>query len=324
MTKDNAFFSSQLLFRLKQRLVQYPNLSVGILGMSEGALDVLSALRAWGGEATGIYIDASCAQSGSLPLKSVEALKQDAPGIVVVAGDENKEELLLSARDLLLPNTQIVIGGSAHYDFRDEIFVRVRDSLLVPSFANGYPNCLTHIFQCLKNAARLQLNGSVVEFGMFKGGTTMFMSRVIEELAMPWPVIGFDSFDGFPPPRSALDMYSHGDCEFKDESSVRRYFEGRNVKIVAGDVVETVRELVGEDVVLAFVDTDNYTSASAILGVVADCVLPGGAIIFDHYPGSDRFLYTLGERMAAKSLLNDKRFFNLHGTGVFMRTGKVR
>jgi hypothetical protein len=42
------------------------------------------------------------------------------------------------------------------------------------------------------NAARLGLRGAVAEFGVFKGGTTMFLSRVIERLGADWPVIGFD------------------------------------------------------------------------------------------------------------------------------------
>jgi O-methyltransferase len=72
----------------------------------------------------------------------------------------------------------------------------------VPSLANGYPNSLVHLYQCLANAARLGLSGAVAEFGMFKGGTTMFLSRVIKRLGASWPVIGFDTFGGFPPRRS--------------------------------------------------------------------------------------------------------------------------
>lgn len=134
-----------------------------------------------------------------------------------------------------------------------------------------------------------------------------------------WRVIGFDTFAGFPPRRSPLDMYAHPDCVFLDESAARRYLSGRNVEIVAGDVVETVERLRDEDIVLAFVDTDNYTSASKIVEVVADRILVGGAFVFDHWTGRDRHLYTIGERMAAWSLADDGRFFNLHDTGVFMR-----
>ena len=78
-------------------------------------------------------------------------------------------------------------------------------------------------------------------------------------------------------------------------------------------------ELVGVPIVLAFVDTDNYTSANAALDAIQDGVQVGGAIVFDHFTARNRFVYTLGERMAAERLLDDPRYFNLHGTGVFMR-----
>ena len=93
---------------------------------------------------------------------------------------------------------------------------------------------LVHLYQCLANAARLGLSGAVAEFGMFKGGTTMFLSRVIERLGVNWPVIGFDTFDGFPPRRSPLDMYDHPGCVFTDLAAVRRYLDGRDIEIVAG------------------------------------------------------------------------------------------
>jgi len=67
---------------------------------------------------------------------------------------------------------------------------------------------------------------------------------------------------------------------------VRRYLDGRDIEIVAGDIVETCRRLEGEDLVLTFIDTDNYT---------------------------------LGERIAGRALLEDPCWFYLHGTGVFYR-----
>lgn len=84
-----------------------------------------------------------------------------------------------------------------------------------------------------------------------------------------------------------------------------------------GDIVETASRLKNRDILLAF--TDNYTSAMAALDAVHDQIVHRGAIVFDHFTGVDRFLYTLGERIAAKRLLCDSRFFNLHGTGVFLR-----
>lgn len=114
-------------------------------------------------------------------------------------------------------------------------------------------------------------------------------------------------------------MYAHPDCVFRDVEDVRRHLDGRNVEVVMGDVVHTCTRLLSESLVLSFIDTDNYSSAAAVLDVVRERTLVGGAIVFDHFTGVDRFCYTLGERMAGAVLLSDHRYFHLHGTGVFFR-----
>jgi O-methyltransferase len=119
-------------------------------------------------------------------------------------------------------------------------------------------------------------------------------------------------------------MYDHPDCVFTDEVAVRRYLDGRDIEIVAGDIAETRRRLEGEDMVLTFIDTDNYTPASAVLKVARGRTVPGGAIVFDHFTGTDRFRYTLGERIAGRGLPDDPRWLHLHGTGVFSRQQAAR
>ena len=118
-------------------------------------------------------------------------------------------------------------------------------------------------------------------------------------------------------------MYDHPGCVFTDLPAVQRYLDGRDVEIVAGDILATCRRLEAEDLVVSFIDTDNYTSAAAALEIAADRTVPGGAIVFDHFTGTDRFRYTLGERMAGQVLLEDPRYFHLHGTGVFWRQSRA-
>jgi len=65
--------------------------------------------------------------------------------------------------------------------------------------------------------------------------------------------------------------------------------------------------------VLTFIDTDNYTPARAAIEVARERTVPGGAIVFDHFTGTSRFRYTLGERIAGRVLLDDPRWFHLHG-----------
>jgi len=310
-----------VLAKLRSRLMQAvakrrPGTRVAIVGWSAAAIELAADTMFRTGFA--LLIGHYAPEEGG-PVLALRELATAAPDIVVIAEDEGKEALLDAVAGLVPPTTAIIISGFGHLAFRDEIFDRVGRDVLIPSFANGYPNCLVHIYQCLRNAHTRGLDGVVAEFGMFKGGTTMLISRFVEELGADWKVIGFDTFDGFPPKRSPLDMYAHPDCVFLDGDLVRAVFGARNVEVVEGDVVETISRLADERLVLSFVDTDNYTSASAILAVVADRTQVGGAIVFDHWTGVDRHLDTIGERMAARTLAADRRYFNLHGTGVFMR-----
>ncbi len=300
--------------------------SVGILGLTNVTLELLAALTPSGlvSAVAAAYVpDADAVEQTNLPLsvpvRPFTALSDIRLDVLVVAADDEKEDLLRAALPHIANTPTIVVAGYGHLAFRDPLFHEELARLLVPSLANGYPNTLIHIYQCLRNAARLGLKGVVAEFGMFKGGTTMFLSGVIERLDAGWKVIGFDTFGGFPPRRSPLDMYDHPDCVFTDLPSVRRYLGDRNVEIVPGDIVNTSTRLEEEALVLSFIDTDNYSSASAALEIVAEQTIVGGAIVFDHFTGIDRFRYTLGERIAGIRLLDDSRYFHLHDTGVFYR-----
>jgi O-methyltransferase len=313
-----------LLDQLKREMaLAGPEATVGIVGLTPTALDLVGFFVALAAEErlAGIYTSDGSTESVvafGAP-KAISRLGDDRPQIVIIASDENKEALISEAVPYLTPETRILVGGFGHFRFRDKIFEEETANPLVPSLANGYPNSLIHMYQCLANAARLGLDGVVAEFGMFKGGTTMLLSRFVERLGQTWKVYGFDTFGGFPPPRSPLDMYAHPDCVFSDEAAVRQYLANRNVEIVRGDLTQTASIMRDKDIILAFVETDNYSSATCVLDAIQDRVLVGGAILFDHFTGRDRFLYTLGERFAAKRLLTDPRYFNLHDTGVFWR-----
>lgn len=297
---------------------------VGILGLTSVTLRLLASLAPSGlsRAVKAIYIPEVPGDPRpplAVPVRPLAALRDAHCGVLVVAADAEKEDLLCAALPFISGTPQIIVAGYGHLGFRDTIFEEEQAQLLVPSLANGYPNSLVHLYQCLVNAARLRLSGVVAEFGMFKGGTTMFLSRVVERLGATWPVIGFDTFGGFPPRRSPLDMYDHPGCVFTDLSAVRRYLDGRDIEIVPGDIATTCRRLEREDLVLTFIDTDNYTPAMAAIDVVRERTVPGGAIVFDHFAGTNRFRYTLGERIAGRVLLDDPRWFHLYGTGVFYR-----
>lgn len=300
--------------------VQEGVLSYGILGEGAEGITLSSWFRSDLPGCKAIwYGDSPLAKAAGLQRAPLAQLADDQPPVIVVAEDSRKEDAIVQALPYLSYLPKILVAGYGHYAFRDPVFENAMADLLVPSIANGYAHTLVHLYQCMSNAARLGLDGVIAEFGVYKGGTTMFLVKLSQLLGCSWPVIGFDTFGGFPPKRSSLDMYDHAGAEFCDFEAVRSYLAPSGVELIAGDIVETASLLGDRPVVLGFVDTDNYSSAVAAITAIRENVVPGGAIVFDHLTGNDRFRYTLGERMAARALYEDKRYFNLHGTGVFLR-----
>jgi len=216
----------------------------GVLGLTPVTLRLLASLAPSGLDAAveGVYAPVMLDDARpplAVPVRPFQALSQAQHRVLVVAADAEKEDLLCAALPFIGGTPKVIVAGYGHLAFRDAVFEEEQAQLLVPSLANGYPHSLVHLYQCLANATRLGLSGVVAECSVFKGGTTMFLSRLIDRLGAGWPVIGFDTFGGFPPRRSPLDMYDHPDCVFTDLAAVRRYLDGRDIEIIAGDVADT-------------------------------------------------------------------------------------
>lgn len=259
-------------------------------------------------------------QDAGETLRPLHELDGTGSKVLIVTGDADKEALIAAALPYIPTGVRLIFAGYKHYQFQDLRYRQLMEGLLSPSIANGYPECTIHLYQVLANAARLGLQGSVAEFGVFKGGTTQFLCDTIISLGTDWKVYAFDTFQGFPSPKRALDAYDHIGAEYGNLERIRSLLDGLRVELIPGDICETAVALSNVPMILTFVDTDNYSAAHAAISAVIDCTLVGGAIVLDHFTGVDKFRYTLGERMAATELLvSDPRFFNLHGTGVFIR-----
>lgn len=240
--------------------------------------------------------------------------------LLIVATDDAKEDALrrFVTLDQRLP--AVIARGSAHYAFRDPDFEQLVQSLPVRSKAGGYPNMLLHIFQCLRSIAMRRLKGVVVELGVFNGGTTVFMARALQRFGYPLPIIGFDTFSGFPARRSAFDLFADRSYTVADYEVVRAYCAPYPIELVQGDIATVAAEKLRDtQLVFTFVDTDNYSAVRAVLPQVWDQTVVGGFIAFDHY-FSPTWDLTVGERMAADEVLGERPdAFNLHGSGIFVK-----
>lgn len=251
-----------------------------------------------------------------LPPSSIQELQFDT---LVIVSDSEKEQILKSFVKLDRRKPRIILAGNSHLEFHDKVYEKIFSSLEIPSRAFGYKNMLIHLYQSLVYIAKKRLKGDVVEFGVYRGGTTVFLAKAIKELGLESKIYAFDSFNGFPYRRSALDMYDDPHDEFNDFQSVVDYCSPYNVELIKGDINETCNQIKDVPLVMSFFDTDNYSPAKATLEMCYKQTVNGGIIAFDHYFCDQRWLYTLGERIAASEFFADKNVLNFYGTGIFIK-----
>jgi len=237
---------------------------------------------------------------------------------VIIPYDAEKEEVLNQFMQYEKKITKILISGNNNYHFSDSNFKQILSSCTVEPKSGGYQNMLIHIYQSLKYLSLNKMYADVVEFGVFQGGTTVFMAKVLQHFNNPSKIIGFDTFTGFPPPKSSLDMFDDIKYQLTDFNSVKDYCSPYNIELIKGDICETCECLKGKTLSFSFFDTDNYSATKKALETCYDQMIPGGIMAFDHYYSPD-WLQTLGERMAIKQVMNNKILLNLHGTGIFIK-----
>src|SRR5690349_6591333 len=131
--------------------------TAAILGATPTALRLVARLAATGldGCICGIYTEGPSTVVLRVPVRPFAELRHQPVDVVVVADDEDKETLLVAALPFLNGVPKVVVAGYGHLAYRDPAYRRELAGLLVPSLANGYPNTLSHLYQCLTNAARL-------------------------------------------------------------------------------------------------------------------------------------------------------------------------
>lgn len=321
-TNDTAFNES--LIRAALELFPDGYRSIVLWGVTQTCLQLLERLAVLGLTAriAGI-VDPRSELEGTaiagLTIQRPEQASSMRPDAIVLTRDHEKEEDLQCIAALGLMPVRIVLAGTQHLAFCDPLFERIRGSLLVSSRAAGYPTMLVHLYQCLAHIAQAGLVGDIAEFGVYKGGTTVFLARVARELGLTATVYGFDTFSGFPPRTSPLDLYDSEHDEYTTLESVRAHCSTERIRLVQGDIAQTHVSLHGVPLVLSFFDTDNYSGTRAALQTAYEQTVSGGFLAFDHYHCDERWVYTVGERIAIKEFLVGKSFFHLHGTGVFMK-----
>lgn len=146
------------------------------------------------------------------------------------------------------------------------------------------------------------VEGSIVEFGCYRGTTSLYIKRVLDKLAPALPFHVYDSFEGLPE-KAAQDSSPAGMQFVAGELAVsKKDFINEFKK--AGLALPHIHKgwfdaLGGEDVpepiAFAFLDGDYYDSIRQSLRLIEGKLAPGATVVVDDYanealPGAARAL----------------------------------
>jgi O-methyltransferase len=156
---------------------------------------------------------------------------------------------------------------------------------------------LVNVKECVVQAVVDGVPGDLVETGVWRGGTTIYLRAILEALGdTDRNVWVCDSFEGLPPPNtqrapadSSSDLHEHdvlavGEQQVRDNFARYGLLDDR-VRFVRGWFKDTMPALaadIGPIAVLRF-DGDMYEAATDVLTNLEPRVSPGGFVIIDDY-----------------------------------------
>ena len=143
----------------------------------------------------------------------------------------------------------------------------------------------------------INLPGQIVECGVFKGISLVRYAayREILENTYSREIIGFDAFGNFPQETSKKDKSfpKHHDSiagkgiDIDELYKVLQYKNIENIKLVKGDIINTVPEYISKHpelkIALLHIDVDVFEPTKVILNNLYSCIIKGGLVVFDDY-----------------------------------------
>jgi hypothetical protein len=150
---------------------------------------------------------------------------------------------------------------------------------------------LENVRMCVESVIRDNVPGDLIETGVWRGGTTIFMRALLKlHGVMDRTVWVADSFEGMPLPSSPADGYdlSHQTYLCVSQEDVARNFEkfgllDGQVRFLKGWFCDTMPTAPIERLAILRLDGDLYQSTMDVLTNLYRKVSPGGYVIIDDY-----------------------------------------
>jgi len=176
------------------------------------------------------------------------------------------------------------------------------------------------LYSAVNYVVAAKIGGDIVECGVWRGGSALLAALTLREAGEERVIHLYDTFEGMTAP-TAADVDMHGGeaasyiAEFGDdgkwcyagEDEVRSVlaaqgFVGPQIKIVKGDVLETLPSHLPQSIAILRLDTDWYESTKLELELLYPRLRPGGVLIIDDYG------YWAGSRKAVDEyFLNERK-----------------
>lgn len=189
----------------------------------------------------------------------------------------------------------------------ERIYQPVRDHTLVTR-----DRCYI-LNQTLRQA--MQLEGSILECGVFRGGTALLAARTIAESGHPRALHLFDSFSGMPETLAGVDRFQKGDFHQTSAERVAALLAPYPfASLHVGFIPDTFAGLETGPIAWVHVDVDLYQAIHDCVKYIYPRMVPGGMIVFDDYG----FPSCPGARRAV-----DEAFANLPEVPICLPTGQA-
>lgn len=163
------------------------------------------------------------------------------------------------------------------------------------------------LFKAIEYISKNQIPGSIVECGVWRGGSCMLMALALQHFGV-WDrkFLLYDTFAGMTEPtredviawnnRSVTDKWEEDRLGIKDNFSSWAVgldevqtnmgdtgYPPELIEYVPGDICETLQTHVPGEIALLRLDTDWYKSTHMELEVLYPRVAPGGVMVIDDY-----------------------------------------
>jgi len=216
----------------------------------------------------------------------------------------------------------------AQYKDLDPNFIKIYDQ--VRQYSMTSIERLHAMYRATEYVSRNNIRGSIVECGVWRGGSIMIALMTLMSLAdTSREIYLFDTFEGLPRPDPDIDLDADGISQFAewvrhrrtDRSSDWAYasleevernvtatgYPREKLRFIKGMVQDTLRFHTPDQISLLRLDTDWYESTMCELNTLYPHLQPGGVLIVDDYGhllGQRRAVDEFFATQAAPMLLN--------------------